>query len=123
NMGVEKLRDLLRISTEMRFMSFDQLEYATRSLNQIGSLVIVEAGSPPGTFGQRACARRDRYENRLPVRLGVDRARRPRGHARFAAPLVNRRRISGRRSAVCFGAALGTTIVTTPRARTATRNT
>ena len=39
NIGVEKLRHLLQISTEMRFMSFDQLEYATRSLNQIGSMV------------------------------------------------------------------------------------
>jgi hypothetical protein len=37
NIGVEKLRHLLQISTEMRFLSFDQLEYATRSLNQIGS--------------------------------------------------------------------------------------
>jgi hypothetical protein len=39
NIGVEKLRHLLQISTEMRFLSFDQLEYATRSLNQIGSLI------------------------------------------------------------------------------------
>ena len=27
------------LSTEMRFLSFDQLEYATRSLNQIGSMI------------------------------------------------------------------------------------
>jgi hypothetical protein len=39
NIGVEKLRHLLQISTEMRFMSLDQLEYSTRSLNQIGSLI------------------------------------------------------------------------------------
>jgi hypothetical protein len=39
NIGVEKLRHLLQISTEMRFLSFDQLEYATRSLNQIGSMI------------------------------------------------------------------------------------
>jgi hypothetical protein len=39
NIGLEKLRHLLQISTEMRFLSFDQLEYATRSLNQIGSQI------------------------------------------------------------------------------------
>src|ERR1017187_2426715 len=38
NIGVEKLLHLLQISTEMRLLSFDQLEYATRSLNQIGSM-------------------------------------------------------------------------------------
>ena len=39
NVELEKLRHLLQISTEMRFISLDQLEYATRALNQIGSLV------------------------------------------------------------------------------------
>src|ERR1039458_6502740 len=39
NIGVEKLRHLLQISAEMRLLSFDQLEYATRSLNQIGSMI------------------------------------------------------------------------------------
>ena len=39
NLSLEKLRHLLAIATEMHFISFDQLEYATRSLNQIGSLV------------------------------------------------------------------------------------
>ena len=34
-----KLRHLLKISTELRFISLDQLEYATRTLNHIGSLV------------------------------------------------------------------------------------
>ena len=37
NVDLEKLRHLLQISTEMRFISLDQLEYATRSLNQIGT--------------------------------------------------------------------------------------
>jgi len=37
NVDLEKLRHLLQISTEMRFISLDQLEYATRALNQIGS--------------------------------------------------------------------------------------
>ena len=32
NIGLEKLRHLLQISTEMRFMRFGQLEYTTRSL-------------------------------------------------------------------------------------------
>jgi hypothetical protein len=36
---LEKLRHLLQISMEMRFLSLDQLEFATRSLNQIGSMV------------------------------------------------------------------------------------
>ena len=39
NVELEKLRHLLQISTEMRFISLDQLEFATRSLNQIGSMV------------------------------------------------------------------------------------
>src|ERR1039457_1085882 len=39
NIGLEKLRHLLQNSTEMRLLSFDQLEYATRSLNQIGSMI------------------------------------------------------------------------------------
>jgi hypothetical protein len=39
NVDLEKLRHLLKISTELRFISLDQLEYATRSLNQIGSLI------------------------------------------------------------------------------------
>ena len=39
NIEIEKLRHLLQISTEMRWISLDQLEFATRSLNQIGSLV------------------------------------------------------------------------------------
>ncbi len=39
NIGIEKLRHLLQISTEMKFISLNQLEYAARSLNQIGSMV------------------------------------------------------------------------------------
>jgi len=39
NVELEKLRHLLQISTEMRFISVNQLEFASRSLNQIGSLV------------------------------------------------------------------------------------
>ena len=39
NIQIEKLRHLLRISTEMRFIGLQQLEYATRELNTIGSLV------------------------------------------------------------------------------------
>jgi len=39
NINIEKLRRLLRISAELRFLSLSQLEFATRSLNEIGSLV------------------------------------------------------------------------------------
>ncbi len=39
NIELEKLRHLLQICTEMRFLSLDQFEYASRSLNQIGSMV------------------------------------------------------------------------------------
>ena len=39
NIGLEKLRHLLHISAELRFLSLDQLEFATRALNQIGSMV------------------------------------------------------------------------------------
>ncbi len=39
NVQLEKLRRLLQISTEMRLIALSQLEYATRALNQIGSLV------------------------------------------------------------------------------------
>jgi len=39
NVQVEKLRHLLQICTELKFMSLEQFEFATRSLNQIGSLV------------------------------------------------------------------------------------
>ena len=39
NVELEKLRHLLGIAAQMRFISIDQLEFATRSLNQIGSMV------------------------------------------------------------------------------------
>ena len=39
NIDLEKLRHLLQICTEMRFISLQQLEYATRALNQIGSML------------------------------------------------------------------------------------
>ena len=39
NLELEKLRHLLQISTEMRFLGLHQLEYATRELNHIGALV------------------------------------------------------------------------------------
>ena len=39
NVEIEKLRHLLQISAAMRFISFDQLEFAARALNQIGSLL------------------------------------------------------------------------------------
>lgn len=39
NVEIEKLRHLLHICMEMRFVSFDQLEFATRALNDIGSQV------------------------------------------------------------------------------------
>ena len=39
NINLEKLRRLLGITTELRFLSLSQLEFATRSLNDIGSLV------------------------------------------------------------------------------------
>jgi hypothetical protein len=39
NVDLEKLRHLLKISTELRFISLDQLEYATRALNRIGALI------------------------------------------------------------------------------------
>jgi hypothetical protein len=39
NLELEKLRHLLKIVTEMRFLSLPQLEFATRSLNEIGALV------------------------------------------------------------------------------------
>ncbi len=37
NVDLEKLRHLLQISAELRFISLDRLEYAKRALNQIGS--------------------------------------------------------------------------------------
>ncbi len=39
NLELEKLRHLLRICTEMHFLGLQQLEFATRELNHIGSLV------------------------------------------------------------------------------------
>jgi len=39
NVELEKLRHLLRVSTEMKFLSLRQLEYATRALEKIGSLL------------------------------------------------------------------------------------
>lgn len=39
NVNLEKLRHLLKICTELRFLGFSQLEFATRELNHIGSLV------------------------------------------------------------------------------------
>src|ERR1039457_5567369 len=39
NLQIAKLRELLRLSTEMRFLALGQLEFATRELNAIGSLV------------------------------------------------------------------------------------
>jgi len=39
NVEIEKLRHLLKICTEMKFMTLSQLEFSTRALNQIGSMV------------------------------------------------------------------------------------
>ncbi len=39
NVAIEKLRQLLRICVEMRFLSVAQLEFATRALHEIGSMV------------------------------------------------------------------------------------
>ena len=39
NVAIEKLRHLLQIAAEMRFLSLRQLEFATGELNQIGALV------------------------------------------------------------------------------------
>ena len=39
NIELEKLRHLLQIATEMRWLALRQLEYATRELNTIGSLI------------------------------------------------------------------------------------
>ena len=39
NIEIEKLRHLLRISTQLHFLGLSQLEYATKELNHIGSLV------------------------------------------------------------------------------------
>jgi hypothetical protein len=39
NVEIEKLRHLLKVCTAMRFLSFEQLEYATRALNEVGVLV------------------------------------------------------------------------------------
>lgn len=39
NVEIEKLRHLLRITAEMRWIGLKQLEFATRELNAIGSLV------------------------------------------------------------------------------------
>ncbi len=39
NVQIEKLRHLLQIATDMRFLSLKQLEFATQELNGIGSSV------------------------------------------------------------------------------------
>ncbi len=39
NVEIEKLRHLLKLCAEMKFISLPQLEFATRSLNEIGSMV------------------------------------------------------------------------------------
>ncbi len=39
NIEIEKLRHLMKISAAMKFMTLSQLEFATRALNNIGSLV------------------------------------------------------------------------------------
>lgn len=39
NVAIEKLRHLLQIAAEMRFLSLKQLAFATAELNQIGALV------------------------------------------------------------------------------------
>jgi hypothetical protein len=38
NLRIEKLRRLLRISTEMQWISLPQFEFATRELNEIGGM-------------------------------------------------------------------------------------
>ena len=39
NVEIEKLRHLMQITADMRILSLKQLEFATRELNHIGSLV------------------------------------------------------------------------------------
>ena len=39
NVQIEKLRHLLQIATDMRFLSLKQLEFATQELNGIGASV------------------------------------------------------------------------------------
>ena len=39
NVAIEKLRHMLRLCVEMRFLSVAQLEFATRALQDIGSMV------------------------------------------------------------------------------------
>ena len=39
NIEIEKLRQLMAVCVQMKFLSVQQLEFATRELNQIGSLV------------------------------------------------------------------------------------
>lgn len=38
NIEIEKLRHLLRVCAELRYLSLDQLEFATRGLNEIGGM-------------------------------------------------------------------------------------
>ncbi len=39
NIEIEKLRQLMAVCVQMKFLSVQQLEFATRELNQIGALV------------------------------------------------------------------------------------
>ena len=39
NVQIEKLRHLLKICVAMKFLTFDQLEFATRALNDLGGMV------------------------------------------------------------------------------------
>ena len=39
NIEVEKLRQLLRVSADLQWMSVQQFEFATRQLNEIGSMI------------------------------------------------------------------------------------
>jgi hypothetical protein len=39
HLQIEKLRHLLRISTDMQWLSLPQFEFATRELNEIGGMV------------------------------------------------------------------------------------
>lgn len=39
NIEIEKLRQLMAVCVQMRFLSAQQLEFATRELNQIGALI------------------------------------------------------------------------------------
>ena len=39
NLEIEKLRHLMQICTKLKFISVDQLEFATRALNDVGGMV------------------------------------------------------------------------------------